>query len=122
MRRDMDLARHILMEVEDADRPVKASELVGDDRTFPEIVYHIELLRAHGLVDARVDRAKGATVAVVGTLTWDGCDFLDSMRDDRVWERAERLAREAVGSTSLNVLVPVCAKVAESAVVSRLGA
>lgn len=40
MRRDMDLVRFILSEVEGADGPVKASALVGGDRTFAEVVYH----------------------------------------------------------------------------------
>lgn len=117
----MDLVRFILSEVEGADGPVKASALVGDDRTFAEVVYHIELLQAHGLVDARVTRLKSATIAEVDGLTWDGCDFLDSMRDDRVWDRAKRLIRETVGSTSLTVLRTVCAKVAESMVLGQLG-
>ncbi len=122
MRRDMDLVRFILREVEDAGGPVRARELVGDDRAFDEVLYHIELLHAHGLIDARVTRTKGATSAVVLGLTWDGCDYLDAMRDDRVWERAKAAICEAVGSTTMGVVKTACVKAAEMMVLSQLSA
>ena len=122
MRRDMDLVRAILLAVEEADRPVRAQEVVPEGYTFAEVVYHVELLKAHGLVDARVTRSKGAVVAEVLGLTWDGCDFLDAMRDDRVWERAKCAVREAVGSTTMGVVKAACVKAAEMAVMSQLGA
>lgn len=122
MRRDIDLVRHILLAVEDADRPVKARELVGEDRTFPEVVYHIELLRAHGLVDADVTRMRGATSAVVKGLTWEGCDYLDAMRDDRVWERAKVAVAAAVGTTTLAVFKEACVQAARVMIAAQLGA
>lgn len=122
MRRDMDTVRSIMLAVEEADRPVRAQEVVPEGCTFAETVYHIELMAAHGLLDARVTRAKGSVVAEVQGLTWDGYDFLDAMRDDRVWERAKRAIRESVGSTTMGVVKAACVKVAEAMVMSHIGA
>lgn len=122
MRRDMDLIRGLLMQVEEVDRPVGIGELDFLGHGREEVAYHVELMQACGLIDARVRRVKGNMLAdctVLG-LTWDGADFLDSMRDERVWARAKGAIRDTVGSTTLDVVRAVCGKVALSMVMAAV--
>ena len=57
----------------------------------------------------------------VRALTWDGCDYLDAIRDDGVWAKTKKLVREAVGSTTMAVIKDAACMVATQAIRARLG-
>lgn len=59
MKRDMDLVRLILLEVEGADGPVNAGTIACDAYPLSTIAYHVELMQAHGLLDANITKAWG---------------------------------------------------------------
>ena len=105
MKRDMDLVRSILMRVESADSALEIESFFEDSRPANVTLYHLMLMQQRGLVDARFERDMNGTVyggSVFG-LTWDGQDFLDSMRDDRVWAKAKKAISSSVGSTTFEV-------------------
>lgn len=111
MKRDMELVRAILTATEAADGPYSPSELVSCGWPVQAIAYHVELLSAHGLVDARVNRYKGGASLTVLGLTWEGCDYLDAIRDERVWEETTRAIAESVGSATMAVVKTTAVKV-----------
>jgi len=82
MKRDMDLIRYILLQKE-AEQPI-----VGEKDV---IVYHIGLLQQAGLLDAvtRNDHLGVISDAWIKSITWEGHDFLDAMRDDTIWKMAK---------------------------------
>ena len=123
MKRDMDLVRHILVRTEQADGELDAVDLVSGRWGFECVVYHVELLRAHGLIDADVTRDLSDYVVscVVKALTWDGADYLDAIRDTSVWERTKRVVSESVGSTTLDVIKQAATMVAVNAIKAKLG-
>ena len=86
MKRDMDLARRILLEVEamTADDPVK-------QYGTPEEALHVALLKEAGLLEAYVaeDEAGRPHVGIPLRLTWAGYDFLDAARSDTAWKKAK---------------------------------
>lgn len=114
MRRDMDLVRSILIRTEAADAPLGIDAFYEDCRPPAETVYHLMLLEAHGLIDADFSRDMNGTVygGCVNALTWDGQDYLDAMRDERVWAKAKRAMASSVGQTTLDVIKRVCVEVA----------
>ena len=122
MRRDMDLVRSILLQVEAADGSRESGELDFMGHTVEEVYYHIELMQQRGLIDATIKREWGGSVvyASIGGLTWDGQDFLDAMRDDRVWSRAKKAIKESVGSTTFGVIKDVCVNVATKMALSAV--
>lgn len=122
MKRDMDLVRLILLETERASTSFEIEKLVCDLYDMQVIAYHVEMLTAHGLLDAKINRAWGRD-AVGGTiyaLTWDGCDFLDAIREDKVWCKTKQVVKDTVGSTTLGVIkqtaITVATKLIESAI------
>ena len=123
MKRDMDLVRSILLQVEDADGGCESGQLEFMGRSQAEVYYHIELMQQRGLIDAtlRRDWNGGVVYASISGLTWDGQDFLDSMRDDRVWARAKKAVKDSVGSTTFDVVKKVCSEVAASMVLRSAG-
>ena len=121
MRRDMDLVRTILAQVEMADGPIDAGQLTCEGFSDQELMWHIDLMAAHGLLDAAVKKAWGDRVsATIDGLTWEGLDMLDAMRSPRVWERAKDAIKKSVGDTTMDVIKAACSKIATEMVLGAL--
>lgn len=122
MRRDMDLVRSILLQAESAGCPLSLGQISHEGHTDEETVFHIRLMEGHGLIDARVQTAWGGEVIMceIESLTWDGLDFLDAVRSERVWTRVRRAVAESVGDTTLDVIKSACSTVAGQLVMEAL--
>ena len=123
MKRDMDLVRYILLKVESADRPIWVSELVCDMWPKNVVTYHLEMMDAHGLIDGHAFKAAGdVTVKYrVDVITWDGYDFLDSIRDDGVYEKTKRVISDTVSSVTLDTFKEVAKMIAIGMIKSAIG-
>lgn len=124
MKRDLDLVRSILIYVEKAEDEVDAEDLVTDSWPFEIVAYHIRLMAHHGLVDLSDDTRgmNGETLSLtVSGLTWDGQDYLDAIRDPKVWAKVKKTVKEAIGSTTFEVVRQTGALVAMSMVKASLG-
>ena len=124
MKRDMDLVRDILLKVEEAERALPVGAFY-DLRASKDVVdYHLELLIAHGFLDGTLHGSWGSRVVggEIDGLTWDGQDFLEAVRDERVWRAVKKAVYEAVGSTTFDVVKATCSMVATSMIKSHLGA
>lgn len=93
MKRDMDLIRSILLEIETKAPPVGGMQeriaIEGYDRAT--INAHLKMLiEEAGLVDGVISRGQGPQgneIVVLG-LTWSGHDFLGAARSDEIWTKA----------------------------------
>ena len=56
-----------------------------------------------------------------GCITWDGQDYLDSIREPKVWERIKKTLAGTVGSTTLDVVRQTGSMVALAMVREGLG-
>ena len=101
MKRDMELIRLSLLEVE---RKEPAPDLSG--YTEDQKVYHMALCIEAGLVDGEIvkdgDGYPAATAAV--RLTWKGHEFLDAARNDTIWKKALGHVKKAGIAVTLPVL------------------
>ena len=103
MKRNMDLIRQILLQVEaspHANFPVRISIEGQDDET---ISYHVRLLDEAGLIEAR---DPGGNKWVPLRLTWRGQEFLEAARDNNVWEKAKQIASKS-GGIAFETLFPL---------------
>ena len=113
MKRDMDLVRNILFAVEGSDEPLDTDFLDFGEHTPEEVSYHVRMLTAHGLLDSHDDGDYGSPDRIIiDGLTWQGCDYLDAVRDARVWEKTKETVKKAVGSTTMSVIKDTAVKVA----------
>ena len=91
MKRDMDLIRLILLEIESSEcEIIEDFQLEGYD--IASVKYNGELLRQAGLITEFYEDSIGELVT--GSLTWNGCDFLDKIRDNSVWKKTKDVIKE----------------------------
>lgn len=91
MKRNMDLVRLILLEIEEQYRSTALYNLRIEGYDTETIAYHCKILHEAGLIDSY--RARYADNMLcsfgVGALTWEGNDYLDKVRDDSVWRKTK---------------------------------
>lgn len=96
MKRDWDLVRDVLVEVERLDQTRFKTIRYGPVTTSenPEKDGHGILLWKAGFIEgANASSLNGDSVMARG-LTWAGCDLLDTIRSNMVWERIKATAAE----------------------------
>ena len=106
MKRDYELVRKILLFLEEKSTPeaIACPMIEGyDDLT---IKYHLLLLAQAQLIDFEPEQtATGRIIRVVAfNLSWQGHDFLDSVRNDAVWTKVKSQASEKGVSLPFEVL------------------
>lgn len=118
MKRNLDLIRQILIDIEGAQGYIQLESFSYEGFTTNEIAYHLQLLQHHGLIDAEFKKEWGGNCVsgVVKALTWEGADFLDNIRNNTAWERTKDKIRKTVGTCAMQLLP----KVAESVVLDML--
>lgn len=95
MQRDMDLIRQILLEVEKC--PLcDGHHFVNIDipgRSIEEVNYHIRLLEQAGYIIG----SQTMLTYSVSSLTWEGHEFLDNIKDPKIWDETKEKAKEIPG-------------------------
>src|SRR5215213_8227136 len=101
MKRDMDLARQILFEIEKLPHGLDVifqPEIEG--HSSEEVSYHIMLLTQAGYVEG--EEAPDGWHA--RTLTWQGHEFLEAARDESRWNKAKKILKEKGGAITFDIL------------------
>jgi len=108
MKRDLDLVRTLLLCLENTKVPaghalhLGPNELLIDGYELEEVAYHIQLLKSAGFI--RELGSKPSRYGLnYGGLSWEGHEFLDSVRDDAIW-RNTRTAVSAVGGFTFDLV------------------
>ena len=99
MKRDLDLVRQILLQIEalPAGPPAqyRASEIED-----PVLLAHFELVLASGLVNGKISRSqssRGDVISISG-LTWEGHEWIETVRQDSVWNETTSTLLERRGA------------------------
>lgn len=106
MKRDMDFIREILLDIEGQDGPQLSDLLPGpvSDEGYNKLAEHLRLLIDDaGLVTGIAAHSMAGKNWLDLKLTWDGHEFLDTVRDDEIWARTKQGAL-AAGGFSLDLL------------------
>lgn len=90
MKCDMDLVRHILLEIENQDFGYPAIFLIGN-YTQEQIRYHSYIMIQGSLIEGTIytDFDSTSPQAIPKNLTWAGHEFLKVARDDTLWKKAK---------------------------------
>ena len=102
MKRNPDLIRDLMLALEAAEGAelLRVPEVEGYARH--EVDHHFRLLLEAGLTSAAHASSDGRRWVAV-RLTWAGHDYLDVIRDQRVWKHTKAAMRKA-GSWSLETM------------------
>ena len=106
MKLDWELIREILLKLEEL--PAEEGQLMP--QTFQpfydweKVSYHIKLLWQAGLIEAGTIKALGMpTIYYAKSLTWDGHEFLNNIRNPSIWNKVKERAREIGISLTLDI-------------------
>ena len=94
MKRDWEIIRKILLQIEalpTEDSEFKSNELHGIDNNV--IAFQMRLMLDAKLIEGYCDEAVGTHYCYATRLTWAGCEFLDAIRKDTVWNEIKRQAK-----------------------------
>lgn len=143
MKLNLDCVRQILLIVEEntglrkycffIDSSLETSEMAIGNPLIPlpnyqisllknfdndELIYHINYCVESGLLST--DTSYGLYQIVVKDLTPKGHDFLENIRDNKVWSGIKSIASK-VGATSLNSVVQISSNVITQLIRSQFG-
>jgi len=119
MKRDMDLVREILLAIEDG--TTAFGDGTGEAHLpFPEqdVMEHLRLMEQAGLIEVMSKPISGP-IHLRG-LTWEGHDFLDTVRDPEVWKRTKSGASK-LGGLAFGAIKDMATAYAKHVAKERLG-
>jgi hypothetical protein len=91
MKRDWDIIRLILTKIE-SDSNGKVYQLSDFSENDPAIIsYHMELLLQACLIEGSMNKhlGPGPYDFMARRLSWGGHDFIDAIRNDKVWKKTK---------------------------------
>ena len=123
MKRDMDLVRSIMLKVADSDEPISICDFVDAEHDKQLVGYHISIMRDAGLVKASIMPADDDPYysCRVSSLTWEGNDFLDVVRNETVWEKTKSAISKTVGSATFEMVKSMAVKIGEAMLLAQIG-
>jgi len=105
MKRDMELIRAMLLAIE-SDNHGFAPKIEIHGYTQEQIGYHALLLGEAGLavVSDVTSMGNKSPEAIILRLTWSGHEFLDSARENQIWNQAKDTISK-IGGASIQIWV-----------------
>ena len=93
MKRDMDLVRLILLKIEEEYKSTALIDLKIDGYDKETIAYHCKILCEAGYISNYNPIYAGDKLwdFSVGSLTWEGNEFLDKIRDNSFWHKTKEV-------------------------------
>lgn len=102
LKRDMDLIRSILLEIEGKESTTSWVTLSLEGYSDEQINYHLDLLDQVGFLEVKKFSLERH---MVRNITMRGHDFLDNAKNESVWEKTKTVIKDHGGSASMQVIV-----------------
>lgn len=102
---------------------IMANETKIEGYSQDEILYASDKLFEAGFIDATRKvfiSSDGTPEIAVKSITWDGHQFLDNIRDNKVWENTKGILSK-FSSVSIGIVSNVASQVISSIVKSQIG-
>jgi hypothetical protein len=119
MRRDMDLVREILRQIEAWPEAQGLIDFDLPDRSPEEVIYHVEIMAKAGLIEAQDASTLARNYWRAKKLTWKGHEFLEAARNDTIWKKAKTQLTEKVGGMSFDVMLALLKEIAKRQVLGE---
>lgn len=103
MKRDLDLVKRLLLLIEEKDSDSIELKIPPDiDRGVA--VYHLKIMEQAGFTKNDIKYADDKPLWIFSSLTWGGHEFLDAIRNDKVWTKVKNVVAEKGGSIPFEIL------------------
>ncbi|MEQ8503865.1 MAG: DUF2513 domain-containing protein [Rhodospirillales bacterium] len=124
MKRDMELVRKILIDVQSRTDTIPRG-LIIDGYDDAVVARHAEMLVESGLLKGNVSPRSSDTpypTVIVQELSWEGHDFVDALETEGVWKTiTSKFSAGEIASMPLSILKNVGMKLAEYYAMQKLG-
>lgn len=118
MKRDLDLIRNILLAIEaSSSDKINLYDLADLLDVDPDTVFfHLELLRdkkfiiAHGGCVVLTPQTRKHEPYTIRRITSDGYDYLDSIKNDTIWENTKKSVKSFGANVSFSVIKTIAEK------------
>lgn len=112
MKRDLDLVRQILLQIEalPAGPPAQYRTSEIED---PVLLAHFELVLASGLVNGKISRSqssRGDVISISG-LTWEGHEWIEAVRSEIVWCETKATLLDGAGALTYDLTKAVADRI-----------
>ncbi len=117
MKRNLQLIRKLLLDIESNSNGfdiVTIDDIEGYSNE--QVQYHLALLNEAGLIIAHDASAGDGIHFIPVRLTWDGHEFLDSARNDTIWNKT----LHEIGKVTESVALPLLRELLTAAIRSQL--
>ncbi len=106
MERNMDLVRLILLQIEKEYRSTALYDLKIDGYDIETVAYHCKILYEAKLISTYkgIYADNKLQDYAVGSLTWNGHDYLEKIRDNSRWGKIKKLIREKALPPTIEVI------------------
>ena len=97
MKKYMDLIREILLLIESKENINEyfdSNSIEIEGYSQDEITYHIRLLFKENYIKAIDASSFDGESYLINSLTWDGHEFLDKIRNDNTWNKTKDIMKE----------------------------
>ena len=122
MKRDMELVSKILFEIENADlQSGWISDFHIEGYSEAEVTYHIMIMAKEGLIEAQNLSSMDGIDWKPVSLTWQGHEFLDSIRNDDVWSGLKDKFGSQLSTLPLQAISAVAIEMAKKWALGKLG-
>lgn len=113
MKRDMDLVRQILQQIEERKAHTPNIGVWATGRSRDEIYEHLQIMEDAGLVEGVDIMPKFPRCQ---RMMWEGHEFLEQSRDEGIWEQAKDKAIAKTGSLSMLAVKTALATLIKAAI------
>ena len=104
MKRDMDLIRQILLRLEELPMTGGRHDIEIDGYSHEQIIYHVRLMDEAGLIEAQDLTTMTAIDWRPKRITYEGHEFLDAARSDKLWHTAKDKLMSTTGTLTIEGL------------------
>lgn len=120
MKRDMDLIREILLDIESV--PAESDWEPKDfGKSKCEVLNHLRLMSQAGLISGKIHIESESSFFIINmSITWNGYEFLDACRNSKVWAAVKKKAFDSGISLTFEGLLTAL-KAAAKLSVSAIG-
>ena len=118
MKRDLNLIRELLLwaETHCVGRTIASTQIKLENYSNQQIIYHILLLQDAGFIDYGISRSVNNNKNPhFSRLTNSGHDFLDSIRQDTIFDQVKQKLAEGANSVALEVVKSLAIKLCYTA-------
>lgn len=118
MKRDLELVRDILIVIEEQEYDCTANDISrslsdkGNDTLHrsSSLKHHLEIMTQADLIDCEIRQFFGGNWTTNGPvkITWNGHEYLNSVRDNGIWEKVKKkIGSDKLQSVPLKVIQSV---------------